>query len=221
MEFPRDFFSAGRAYSRVGAPVPAPLIRRSFTLNEAVQKAQLLICGLGFYKLYVNGADVTKGELAPYISNPDDILYYDTYDIVSLLHPGENVIGLMLGNGKLNNFAGGVWDFEKAPWVSAPKFALALEMEGISGERVTIAADESFLSASGPITYDDEHGGEDYDVRLEKPGWNLPGYDDTGWTACIPAERPRGKMRLCEAEPVRVAEARKPVSVTREGEGYR
>ena len=34
----------------------------------------------GFYKFFVNGKDITKGELAPYISNPDELVCYDRTD---------------------------------------------------------------------------------------------------------------------------------------------
>ena len=51
----------------------------------------------------VNGENITKGRFAPYISNPDDVLYYDRYEVAKKLHAGENVIALVLGNGFLNN----------------------------------------------------------------------------------------------------------------------
>lgn len=63
--------------------------------------AKISICGLGFYRLWINGKDITKGLLAPYISNPDHYCYYDEYDIKEYLLTGENVIGILLGNGHL------------------------------------------------------------------------------------------------------------------------
>lgn len=55
----------------------------------------------GFYELYINGIGITKGALAPYISNPDHYCYFDRYDIAEYLSVGENVIGVILGNGFL------------------------------------------------------------------------------------------------------------------------
>ena len=61
--------------------VAAPIFRKSFTVPEHIKRAEISICGIGFYDLFVNGRKITKGYLAPYISNPDHITYYDLYDI--------------------------------------------------------------------------------------------------------------------------------------------
>ena len=106
--FPQRFISASHSYTTLERPVAAPMLRRCFSALKPVRKAEALICGLGFYELYVNGEQVTKGFLAPYISNPDHILYYDRYDLTSFLHPGKNALGVILGNGFLNNPGGAV-----------------------------------------------------------------------------------------------------------------
>ena len=74
MDYPMQFIHAGPAYSTLTEYVPAPYLRKSFRLEVLPEKAELLICGLGFYELYVNGRRITKGLLSPYISNPDDII---------------------------------------------------------------------------------------------------------------------------------------------------
>ena len=100
--FSLKFVSATRAYSTFSERVPAPLLRRTFEVDSKVHSASITLCGLGFYELYLNGERLTKGPLAPYISNPDDILYYDSYDVAPLLRQGRNTIGVILGNGMLN-----------------------------------------------------------------------------------------------------------------------
>jgi hypothetical protein len=65
-------------------------MRKSFMLEKIPEKAEITVTGLGFYKLFVNGKDITKGILAPYISNSDQTVYYDNYDIKQLLCAGEN-----------------------------------------------------------------------------------------------------------------------------------
>ena len=72
--------------------VAAPILRRSFTVSEPVKRAEISICGIGFYDLFVNGEKITKGYLAPYISNPDHMVCYDLYNIQPYLQNGENVI---------------------------------------------------------------------------------------------------------------------------------
>lgn len=211
--FSTKFISAGRAYSTFTEMVPAPYLRRTFTVEKELSAASVTVCGLGFYELYLNGERLTKGHLAPYISAPDDILYYDEYDIAAKLKPGKNVLGVMLGNGMLNCPGGQIWDFEKARWRSAPKVALALEMTPADGEKSCIEADETFVCAPSPIYYDDLRVGEFYDARSEIPGWNLPEFDDSAWTPAIPAETPRGECRICRAEPIVVTGELSPVSI--------
>ncbi len=193
--------------------IPAPYIRKTFEINEDVKSSKITICGLGFYELYINGNRITKGLLAPYISNPDDILYYDEYDLAGSIAKGKNTIGIMLGNGMLNCPGGTVWKMEKAVFRSAPKVALALEITYKNGEKTVITADESFKTHPSPILFDDLRCGEIYDANKEIEGWNLPDFDDSEWNNCIPAETPRGDAKICTAEPIVIHEELAPIAV--------
>jgi len=210
----KKFVCAGMERNSYQKHIPAPMFRRSFVLASAPEKAEIYISGLGFYQLYINGKDITKGLLAPYISNSDQIIYYDYYDITAELHPGENVIGVILGNG-MQNSCSYLWDFAKAEYASSPKLAFSFYAE-VSGERVEFNA-ESFVCTESPIIFDDLRSGVFYDARLEQKGWNEPGFDDSGWRPVIPADTPRGIVKLCEAEPIRIHREIKPVSI-RQGE---
>ncbi len=215
----KKFIKATEEYCSLQRWVAAPYLRRSFVLPEAPLSAEISVCGLGFYVLYINGKDITKGRLAPYISNPDHICYYDTYDITSYLTEGENVIGLMLGNGFMNCLGGFVWDFDKAEFRGAPR--VALELKAVAGgEELVIEADESFLCHSSPVLFDDLRMGEVYDARLELPGWNLAGYNTEGWTPALAAKTPRGEMKLCTADPIAKLREVKPVAIFREGDAF-
>lgn len=97
--FSRKFIAATKEYSEYWLHIPAPYLRKIFEIKSEIETAKITICGLGFYELFVNGKRITKGLLAPYISNPDDILYYDEYDLKNLLLKGKNAIGIVLGNG--------------------------------------------------------------------------------------------------------------------------
>lgn len=214
--FSTEFISATKEYCTYTKHVPAPYIRRSFSISEKIASAKITICGLGFYKLFINSKDITKGLLAPYISNPDDYLYYDEYDLSEMLSVGENVIGIMLGNGMQNCFGGSVWDFELARFRSAPKVALSLEIVYENGETETITADESFKTHPSPILFDDLRSGEIYDANKEIAGWNLPGFDDSSWKNAVFAEIPRGETKLCTAEPIAVLKELKPISIRKD-----
>ena len=87
----KNFIKATDDYCSREKHIAAPYIRRSFELDFSPEKAEISICGLGFYCLFINGQEITKGYLAPYISNPDDYCYYDKYDIKELLQKGKGV----------------------------------------------------------------------------------------------------------------------------------
>ena len=195
--------------------VPSPYIRKKFVLEKTYEAAEMTICGLGFYELYINGEHITRGYLSSYISNPDDFLYYDKYEVSDYLRTGENVIGIRLGNGMQNAFGGYVWDFEKASFRSSPKFALRLDI-GV----FVIEADESFVCVPSPIFYDDLRMGERYDARKEIKGWNLPGFDDSSWKPAIVTKTPKGEKVLNEACPITERARLKPVRITPEGDAF-
>ena len=114
MKLSRQFITASREMCGFDRHIPAPYIRKTFELEMEPEQAEITVCGLGFYELYINGRNITKGPLAPYISNPDDVCYYDRYDLSGLLKKGRNAVGVILGNGFRNAFGGFVWDFDKA-----------------------------------------------------------------------------------------------------------
>ena len=220
MEFPMNFIAATNKFSTLKDYVSAPYLRKTFLLSQAHERAEIYICGLGFYDLFVNGKKITKGALAPYISSPDDIIYYDAYDVTNFLTEGENVIGVCLGNGMQNCLGGYVWDLDKARWRGAPEMALGLEVSYAQGETFSLESDESFRVTNSPIFYDDLRNGEYYDARKELSGWAEKGYDDSAWGQAIKAQMPRGEAVLCEADPIVVTHELQPVSVIAQEEGY-
>ena len=204
-----QFICGQKEYCRLYQHVNAPYIRKAF-LTPQFQKAGLYICGLGFYDAYINGKRITKGKMAPYISNPDHIFYYDCYDITDLLQNGENVFGAILGNGNLNNMGAFPWNNDDTPYRSSPKLSMAIVLDG----KVFLSSDTSFKWAPSPITFDDIRCGEYYDARLEQPGWNEPGFDDSAWQNVICAESPKGEPQICKAEPIKSIKEIYPISKT-------
>ena len=209
----KKFVAAGAEFCTFENHIPAPLFRKTFCVSEGVSSASLTVCGLGFYRVFVNGKDITKGLLAPYISNPDHILYYDQYDISPYLCEGTNVIGFMLGNGMLNCIGGGIWELDKAAYRSAPKVAFALELGYENGKTEVYEADESVKTHSSPIGFDALRCGEIYDAQKELAGWNLPDFEDVSWKSAIPAGTPAGEAMICTAEPIVTIKSLSPVSV--------
>lgn len=211
--FSEKFICAGYDYTTYTSHVPAPYFRKTFEIDGEVKNSVITLTGLGFYELYVNGHRLTKGILAPYISNPDDLVYYDEYDITECLVPGKNVLGIMLGNGMQNAPGGQIWDFDIAAFRGAPRTAFCVSTEYIDGKIDIFEADGSVKTAPSPVIFDDLRCGCYYDACLEIPGWSEPDFDDSAWKNVLPAETPRGEKRLCEAEPIAPVREIKPVLI--------
>ena len=213
MKLSRAFISATTEMSTLYKSIPAPYLRKRISVGEGIGEAKLSVCGLGFYRFWLNGEELTRGHLSPYVSAADDVIDYDVYDLTGKLLPGENVLGFQLGNGMQNGFGGYVWDFDKATWRSAPKLAVCLRLTHKDGTVTELEADKSFRCAPSPTICDDLRQGEFYDARLEIPAWNLPGFDDSGWTPAIPVEAPRGQSVICEAHPIVCTRELTPVAI--------
>lgn len=209
------FISATSKYCTFEHHVPAPYMRKSFFVPHIPKDARLTICGLGFYRVFLNGEELTSSYMAPYISNPNHSVYYNTYDLSGKLHIGKNTLAILLGNGFLNNIGGFVWKMDEADFRSAPKVAFALELD----DRI-IEADETVRVYPSAITFDDMRAGERYDARRECDHWTEVDFDDSKWYYAIPAEGPKGEKRIFQAEPVTVEKEIKPISVIAGDGGY-
>ncbi|MBP9988599.1 MAG: family 78 glycoside hydrolase catalytic domain [Ruminococcus sp.] len=216
MKYSKNFISATKEYSDYNTQVCAPYIRKTFELDFIPEKAEMLICGLGFYEFRLNGKRMTHGYLAPYISNPNDLLYYDRYDLTNELKKGKNTIAFMLGNGMQNSFDGAVWDFQLADWRSAPKLALTFEASN-EDKKISFEADETFKVAPSPVYSDSLRTGECYDANKEIDGWDLPDFNDSQWSNALTAETPSGEPREGKHRLIKKVREIKPVSVTNGG----
>ncbi len=211
VEFSRNFVCECEEKSSYNCHVNAPIFRKRFYVTEKVANALIRICGLGFYELFVNGQKITKGLLAPYIANPQHFVYYDDYNLKPYLKQGENVIGIMLGDG-FQNEKTTAWDFRYNEWNSSPKLALSAVIE-TENEKIVLDASD-FLCKKGPILFNDLRSGIFYDKRLEVAGWNEPGFlEDDSWHAPLKATCPEGQPRLCEVEPIVASKELKPIRI--------
>lgn len=213
MDFTNLFIKATEKFNTFEDPVPAYYFRRSCVLPRPCRgKITIAVCG--FYELYLNGEKITKGFLSPYISNTDDYIYADQYHVT--LPAGENVIGVLLGNGFQNNPGGFIWDFDKSPFRSAPMFALTVESKG----KMLTSSEDGFKICQSPIRSDDYRFGENYDANFEIDGWNKPGYNDAAWANALPATPPKGEVRLADVAPIVKTHEIKPVEIVKCHDGF-
>ena len=173
---PRDWAGQWISQTADTNSLPAPLLRRTFTLGGDIKQARAYICGLGYYELHLNGKKIGDHLLDPAYTRYDQRALYVTYDVTDALRRGKNALGVMLGNGWYNVQTRAVWNFHQAPWRAAPKLLMQLRVEYADGYTETIATDTQWKASTGPVIFDSIYGGETYDARLEKPGWDTAGF---------------------------------------------
>ena len=209
------FIASTTQISTFSNPIQAPYFRKSFNLKTK-EKTTLYIAVAGLYELYFNGIKITKGILAPYISNPSDLIYYDEYDITNLIQEGKNTVAVLLGNGMQNCFGGEIWNFHIAPWVNSPRFAMSI----FQGEKQVLETDDSFKVYNSPILLNDLRVGEHVDNRLSVEGWNTVLFDDSTWANAIVVDSPKGEIKKCEVEPIKIEKELSAVSISKVENGY-
>lgn len=198
----------------MGSGIHSPIFRKSFMLDAAVVSAQLVISGLGYYEASINGRRVGDHVLDPAFTAYDRRVLYVTYDVTGHLSHGENVIGVMLGNGWYNSHTKDAWHFETAPWRDAPKLLCQLHITHVDGRSEVICSDTSWQVSTGPIVFDGVRNGETYDARLEKHGWDTPAYRITAdWDAAEIITGPGGCLEPQHLPPIKVIETITPVSI--------
>ncbi len=167
---------------------PAMQLRRPFALAKPVRQARLYATALGAYEARLNGEKVGDALLTPESSDYRKHVLYRAYDVTGMLARGDNVLGLLVGDGWYASAQIFVGRYSYGP---APRRALAqLEIDYEDGSSETIGTDQDWRIASSPIRSSEIYNGEVYDARRETPGWDKPGFDASAWepTVAAPAQ---------------------------------
>ena len=194
----------------------APMFRKKFTVETAVNSAVLTVCGLGYGYYYLNGRVVTDDLFTAPVSDYEKTLWYNRYDVTAQVKTGENILAVICGNGWYNEGIKTAWDYDTAPWRDLPKFILSLEING----KVAVCSDASWkYTLKTPYLYNQLRVGEGFDARLYDENWVQPDFDDSAWGFAKEDDRPpRGVFRECQCQPVRVCGEFPPKTVTKIGE---
>ena len=160
----------------------APRFRKAFQVNKPVKSAKLYIATGGLSVVTVNGHRIGDHFMSPAFTRYDRRNHYVTHDVTPYIHNGENVAGVLLGNGWYNHQAKAVWNFDNAPWRNRPAFCLELHIDYADGTEEIIATDLSWRSnADTGLTYNNIYTGEHYDFNTADTTWTHPGYDASKW----------------------------------------
>ena len=92
----------------------SPVLIRRFNAGD-VTDATLYVTGLGYFEARINGMAVTEDRFLPLVTDyePRDLskfiyplsdhtthrIYYSRFDVTGLIHEGENILTVQLGNG--------------------------------------------------------------------------------------------------------------------------
>lgn len=166
-------------------------LRKSWQILKPVREAFVCATALGLYELSLNGRRVGDELMLPGWTTYPQHLCYQTWEVTSLLRPGENVLGAHLGAGWYKGMMGFV--HERCTYGRRTAFLCQLTLRYEDGDEETVVTDESWLGCASPVTFSEIYDGERYDARLEQPGWDAPGF-----SPALGGERPE-----TDAQPLR------------------
>ncbi|RDG39630.1 alpha-L-rhamnosidase [Streptomyces corynorhini] len=196
---------------------PCPLLRRAFTA-PAPSRARLYVSARGLYEIRLGGVRVGDAELAPGWTDYTRRVQYQTYDVTALLRDGENVLAATLADGWWSGFVGFEPRRAGAHYGAFPQLLAELHLTGADGRTTVIVTDAAWRTATGAVRHADLLMGECHDLRLAADGWELPGFDDSGWSPAVVTDADHGLLVAGVDEPVRAMAELPARTVTRTGE---
>lgn len=178
-------------------------ISEDFTLAQSpenISNAVIYISGLGHYILDINGKKVTDAEFAPLWTDYGKTVYYNIYDLTSILSlprsgksEGAN-ISVLLGNGMYNVQKDGRYTKFQSSF-GAPKLFYNLIINYKDGSQQNIKTDGNESCTLSNVSFNSIYGGESITLGSERK--QLP---------IKIVEPPQGKLCPQTAPPVKVNE---------------
>lgn len=192
---------------------PVDLLRRAFRISKPVRRARIYSTALGSYQLYLNGQRVGHDVLAPGWTDYRKRVVYQTYDVTSQLHQGENALGAILDGGWYADGLG--WLQNRYNFGPPPVRLLAqLEIDYADGSHDTVVSDPSWKAAPSPILSSEIYNGETYDARREHKGWNEPAFSGSHWAGVAVDAAPPARLVAQDYPPIRVEKILTPKSMS-------
>jgi alpha-L-rhamnosidase len=195
----------------VGTYLAATMVRKDFTLSQLPARAVLYVTGQGLVEPHLNGAKVGDDYFVPGWTDYALRLYYRAYDVTSLLQPGSNTLGAILGDGW---YRGNCAFDGQNYYGTKTRLRAQLHLFYSGGTNQVIVSDSSWQAGFGPIRQGDNQAGETYDARLELLGWDSPGFMSAAWTSVTTGAEISPTIQAHPAEPVRTNQVFAPVSIT-------
>ncbi len=152
--------------------------RRSFPLAAAPSKFVIHVSGDNRYQLFVNGQRVSLGPARGDLTH----WRYETVDIASHLHPGNNLLAAV------------VWNDGEYKSIAQVSNQTGFLLQADGSENATVNTGKAWLCAVDhayrprPLRADQNTGyyalgaNEEFDAGVYPWGWEQPGFDDSTWT---------------------------------------
>lgn len=165
---------------------PAPYFRHEFVCSKAIAQARLYISARGIFEARINGQRIGQDYFVPGWTDFSKQIQYMSYDVTANLKSGSNTIGAILGDGWYCGYLF-VWR-QRNTYGAFPELLARLEILYQDGTREAVTTGNGWKTVTGPILYSDIYDGEMYDSRLEMPGWDECGFDDSSWRNAVIGE---------------------------------
>jgi alpha-L-rhamnosidase len=209
--------------SWIGRPASAEVdnaalyLRGELELAAPVVRARAYASALGWYRLFINGRDITGDALVPRFTPLDKVVEYQTYDVTDAFRSGTNIAGIAIGDGR---YRGGL-GFQSHRNVYGDRLAsfAQIELELADGSTLTWCTDDSWVAGTGRIRSSDPKDGERVDLRVPDEDWLNGATTPERFSAAevLPAH-PRALIAE-EVERVGPIDHLKPVSIQRLASG--
>jgi alpha-L-rhamnosidase len=192
------------------AVAPTQYVRHEFELPVAVVRARAYWTALGWYRLLVNGVDVTAPQLVPRFTSFDHRVEYQVYDVTERLVAGRNAVGAIVADGRFRGRNSGFGSH--AVFGDHASTAGRIEIDLADGGRVILVTDDSWAGGHGEIVRSDPKLGEHVDLRL-RAAWASVGGVIPERVPVVGVDENRTLVGP-SCEPVAAHESLPPVSVT-------
>jgi alpha-L-rhamnosidase len=154
-----------------------PMLRTTFNAGaKPIDGARLYVTARGIYEVFLNGTRIGDDHYNPGLTQYNVTHMYQTYDVTSLIKPGANALGAMLGEGWWSGLLsfGTIWNHFGDRQSLLAKLVISYK----DGTFETITTNDRTWKyyGRGPIVYSSLDFGEVYDASREPavPGWTSP-----------------------------------------------
>ncbi|SFR91633.1 alpha-L-rhamnosidase [Microbacterium sp. cf046] len=186
---------------------PVLYLRGAVELSTEVVRARAYASALGWYRLFVNGHDITGDDQVPRFTPLSEVVEYQTYDVTDALRAGRNILAVAVGDGR---YRGGLGlTGSRAVYGDRIGAFAQFEITLADGTTVRTQTDGAWFAGPGRITGSDPKNGERADLRIPDSDWltgaEVPARfaraevlpDDGHALIAEEVDRVRGVERLC------------------------